>query len=509
MTPSKALFYGCISFILGIFVQLILYHIGYAKNQGLVLGFLVLGILIITVSLALRKNHYIIFGFCAWFLVLGMLRVQISQFYIERDTLQLLNDAPEKITLIGKIIGEPDMRDSVQKLKVKINNSVVLVSTSVYPKYQYLDTLQVTGKLKTPAVFEDFNYRQYLLKDGIYSVMDYATVELVSDKHEYTAFSFIYEKILILKKTLITSVNLHFSLPYNTMVSGIVYGDDKTMPQDLKDKFNATGLSHVTAVSGSNIVILISVVMFFLLTLGLWRQQALYISLIFIWFYILLVAFPASAIRAGIMGSAGLVAQNLGRQNTSWRVIVIAAALMLLQNPFLLLYDIGFQLSFLASLGIIYIYPMLDYFFTSRVLEKMNLKKENTNSIVKNAASIIFVTLSAQILALPIIMYNFGTISIISLVTNLLILPIIPLIMIFGFLVSALGIVWYYFGWFFSLPCWILLTYFLRILDIFSKPWAVLQIQNVSWIWLLGYYAVVFLVIFWLRRFQKSKFLGQ
>src|SRR3989344_2137592 len=183
MTSSKALFYLCIS---------IFFH----------------------------KNYYALIGFCMLFLILGSARLQISEFNVLHNTLSKLIDTPEKITLIGNIIEEPDVRDKMQKLKVhpvkfaignvpssaeqfnwvKINEfeSVVLVTLSPYPEYYYLDTIKITGKLKTPITLEDFNYKNYLMKEGVYSIMDFPKTELITKNHSNDVFSFLYEKTLFL-----------------------------------------------------------------------------------------------------------------------------------------------------------------------------------------------------------------------------------------------------------------------------------------------------------------------
>ncbi len=493
MRPSKALFYLCLYFIGGVALQSLIHNSSLEYVQNLVsymsLGFLMLGILIIIFSFLLKKK-YALMGFYCFFLVLGLLRFQMVEFDMSSSPVRKLNDAPEKIMLAGEVKDEPEISDSFQKIKVAVGGDIVLVTTNLYPRYHYLDQVQITGKLKTPAVFEDFNYKNYLAKDGIYSVMDYAAVDLVSSQHRYTIFSYVYEKILALKAPLIHSIDLAFSIPLNSIIQGIVYGDDSNMPQNLKDEFNATGLSHVTAVSGGNVVIVISMITMLLLALGFWRSQAFYIAFIFIWFYIALVGFPASAVRAGIMGSIAVFAQALGRQNTSFRALVLAAALMLLQNPMLLLYDIGFQLSFLASLGIIHAKPIIDYF----------------SPIKKNIfLDIISVTIAAQIFSLPVIVYNFGNISLVSLITNALVLPAVPFMMVLGFLSSASGIFSHFLGWLFSLPTWFLITYFIKILHLFSRPWAVLIIDNVSWIWLAMYYLIISGGVFWLQKYIRSR----
>ena len=103
-----------------------------------------------------------------------------------------------------------------------------------------------------------FLYKNYLLKEGIYSVMDYPAVQLLAKKHSYTPITYGYEKILWLKSKLIASIDQYLFPPHSFILKGMVFGSDKEMPKDLKDQFNVTGLSHVTAVSGSNIVVLIS-----------------------------------------------------------------------------------------------------------------------------------------------------------------------------------------------------------------------------------------------------------
>jgi competence protein ComEC len=198
---------------------------------------------------------------------------------------------------------------------------------------------------------------------------------------------------------------------------------------------------------------------------------------------------PASGIRAGIMGSLFLLAQKLGRQSMGVRVIVMAGALILAQNPLLLFYDIGFQLSFLAVIGIIYLEPFLK-----------NLIKRLLYKIPENLLSIISTTFAAQIFTLPIMVYNFGNISIISPITNLLVLPVVSVLMIFGFLSSILGVASQFLGWIFSIPCWFLLTYFIKVIDIFSQPWAIKTIENIHWIWLFIFYLLITFIISFLNK---------
>ncbi|MEK9185772.1 MAG: ComEC/Rec2 family competence protein, partial [Patescibacteria group bacterium] len=146
-----------------------------------------------------------------------------------------------------------------------------------------------------------------------------------------------------------------------------------------------------------------------------------------------------------------------------------------------LFYDVGFQLSFLAVLGLIYLEPFIKRFVKF---------------------SIVSTTLAAQIFTLPIMVYNFGNISFVAPVTNFLISPVVYFLMIFGFLASIAGVFSNILGQILSFPCWIFLTYFVKVIDFFSQPWAMKVAQNVSWVWLL----ISYLIIGFFTRFINKKY---
>ncbi len=507
MSSSKSLFLLCLSCMIGIALQSG-FNIG---RSYYVIGFLFVGTITMFSYFIFKKPAVIVIGLSLIFLVIGIARFQITELNIKQDEVRKLNDSPEKIILTGQIISEPDVRDNVQRLKVKMNNSVVLITIGRYPAVNYLDIVKATGKLTTPHMIEDFNYKDYLLKDHIYSVMDFPKLEIVSQEHDFGIAAFLYEQILMVKGKLSKSIQANFSKVQGSIVEGMVLGTSNKMPEDLQNKLNSEGLTHIIAVSGSHIVILTSLIMSLLLILGFWRQQGLYLTVIFIWIYIIFVGLPPSGVRAGIMGTILLVSQILGRQNTSSRTIVLAAALMLLQNPLLLQYDVGFQLSFLASLGIIYGKPLFDIGLNRIGAIGNNISqawfsspaKDFIQNQARNLRDILSVTLAAQLFTLPIVLHYFKSVSLVALLTNLLVLPVVTFIMSFGFLAALLGAVSNFLGWIFYLPCWLLLTYFLKILDIFYQPWALVNFPNISLIWFVLYYIALFSTVFYLQ--QKTK----
>jgi len=503
MTPSKILFWLCISFIVGI---------GFGSffkiPLTVVRGIFVIAIILVFLYLWRKKNIFAVLGFCILFLAIGVMRFSIAELAVQHDSVRLLNDQPKKITLQGTIIDEPEIKNSLQKLKVKIEKteSIVLVVLGRSQEYRYLDVIKVTGYLKTPQEFESFSYKNYLLKDGIYSVMDFPAIEVISQKTDYTFFQFLYKEILWLKTLINSSIENQFSAPHDSLMKGILLGDDRSMPQEIKDKLTSAGVTHLTAVSGGNIVIIVTLLMATLLFVGFSRGQAFYCSVSCMWLYIIMIGFASSGVRAGIMGSLLLIAQQLGRQNTTSRTITLAAALMLLANPFLLRYDIGFQLSFASSLGIIYAKPLIDSFITFKCRFNLPKKQSKLKQFFTKKSlelrDIISMTLSAQLFTLPLVLYSFGASSVVAPLSNLLILPIIPPLMSLGFISALLGTFSHFLGWVFALPCFAFLFYFFKILDIFYQPWALASTPNLSWFFIPLYYGVM-MVGLW--RWQKWK----
>ena len=236
----------------------------------------------------------------------------------------------------------------------------------------------------------------------------------------------------------------------------------------------------------------------FILGMGFWRKQAFYVSLVLIILYILMIGAPASAVRAGILGGLFMLGQQLGRTSTASRAIVFAAAFMLFLNPLLLRFDVGFQLSFLAMLGIIYMQPIF-----SNVFSKI------PNPSIFPVKTMLSSTMSAQIFTLPVLIYSFGYISAVSPLTNILIVPLLAPLTILIFVFGIAGILFFPLGYIFSWLAWLGLTYIIFVIDFFSKiTFAKISIQNAGWLWILIYYLALISFILWQRRNQRLKFLN-
>lgn len=311
--------------------------------------------------------------------------------------------------------------------------------------------------------------------------------------HFFKIFEPNYLGLPALKEKLKTLISENFSSPHSSMLTGIIFGEKRGLSLEWKEKFNKTGLSHIIAVSGIHVVILVIILIWFFISLGLNRSFAFYFILIALWFFIFLTSFQASAIRAGIMGSIFLIGQKLGRQHTSLRALAFVAALMLFLNPQLLRYNLGFQFSFLATLGLICLAPYLE-----NILERIKFLK------FLNLHFLLAATLSAQIFIFPILVYNFGNFSLIAPLTNILILPLLPFLMGFSFIFLLLGLIFSSLAHLISLPIHLFLNYLIFIVSFFSQlPFSFLSFK-ISEFFIFFYYLILALIIFFLHKRNRE-----
>ncbi len=464
---------------------------------------LVVGILLLSVWW--RNKKIVVVGFCLLVLVGGLWRYQLAS-TLDSNTLQLYNDKDE-VVLQGTVVKEPDIRTNEIKLTIESKSvctyatlprcknilGKVLVTVPKYPEYQYGDQLEILGKLQTPAEFEDFNYREYLEKSGIYSVIYWPQEVKLIGRAKGAKF-LVYGKILAFKDKLRGVLNGSLSPPQSSILSAMMLGDKQKLSDSLKEQLNITGTRHIVAISGMHISIISLALMYLLIYLGFWRRHAFWLVLIFISLYIIMIGMPASAVRGGVMGLILAWAQKEGRLRGAARAIIFAAVPMLLINPLLLRFDIGFQLSFCAVLGIIWFKPFFDRWL-GRLPNILRIR------------DILAMTFSAQIATLPILIYNFGRISLISPLVNVLIVPLLPYILGGGFIFGFFGMVWLPLGQILSWPVWLLLTYLSKIINFFSGlSYAAVTAKNIHWLWLVGYYlGLIAILVYW--RNKKRKFL--
>ncbi|MBT3704502.1 DUF4131 domain-containing protein [Candidatus Peregrinibacteria bacterium] len=354
------------------------------------------------------------------------------------DDVSVLNGTGE-FSMTGCVSGEVDVRADRVKYTLtevvisgeegRVYGGKLLVNAAKYPVYEYGDVLSVVGGPVRAEKIDDFDYGKYLERYGIYSMVNNARVMKVGDG----CGSLFFEGIYDLKGKFEEKVSRIYSEPHGSMVAGLLLGVRKGIPEELTLDFNETGLTHIVAISGYNITLVILVVFGMFGFLG--RRARVVVASLFVFVFVVLVGASSAVVRAGIMGVIGLFALYFGRQNQVGYAVVLTAFFMNLWNPKVGPYDVGFQLSFLATLGLIYVSPVIEKAggVFGRALSRVPVMFAVRENLI--------MTLSAQTFALPVILRSFGRFSLICPLANIFVLPFIPLIMLSSFVAIVLSFV--------------------------------------------------------------------
>ncbi|OIP97676.1 hypothetical protein COT69_00280 [candidate division WWE3 bacterium CG09_land_8_20_14_0_10_39_24] len=280
--------------------------------------------------------------------------------------------------------------------------------------------------------------------------------------------------------------------PYAELLAGMTLGI-KNLPQNFSEALIKTGVIHVVVVSGFNVSLVISALFPLLLFFG--RRVSLAISFLGVLSFVCLVGFEPPVIRAGIMGLIMLYGKYRGREKNVLAILFLAGAVMVFINP-LIVYDLSFILSFLATFGLIAFSPILKTYLPFKFY---GLEED------------FIATLCAQILVWPIISYSFGRVSLISPLVNVLILWVVPLVTVMGFLYIAIASILIFINGSFLLAVvsWAIkipLAYFSQVVDLFAKL-SFSQIEfKVNNAFMVGYYLLLALVLLWLTKKKEVTF---
>jgi competence protein ComEC len=419
--------------------------------------------------------------------VIGALRYEIKD-YLPKDK-NLENNLGNKAQLIGIVSDEPTQKENQTQIIVELKNIIIsrttipvygkaMVSTDPNQNLKYGDRVQIEGKLKTPSNFvststNEFNYVGYLLKDEIQYTIDFAKVDIQSRGNGNFLKSILFD----IKNSFTQNLNKNINEPESSLMSGILLGGKNALDKETSNTFRIAGLSHVVALSGYNITIVADSIMKILYFLP--RLAGLFSGIFGIIIFVILSGGSSTAIRAAIMSIIVILSKITHRKYNIGRALMVAGLLMLFVNPKILVYDISFQLSFLATVAIIYLSP-ITYEKLKFVTEKFKLRETLAS------------TLSAQLFVLPLIIYKMGLISFVGLPTNILILPIIPITMLFGFLTGIIG----FFSGILSLPfgliSYLLTHYIIFVAKFFAGlPFSSVTVINFPLIFMVILYVLI------------------
>lgn len=433
------------------------------------------------------------------FLLLGSAYYQFRQPNIDSFHVAFYNDRAYDVLITGALTEPPDYRDRYTNLRIEVEaidtgsgdmpaSGLLLVRVPINETYEYGERIRLRGQLKTPPTGEDFSYRDYLARFGIHSYMTKSEVTRLPGN----SGNFIYVQIFKLKTKLLENTYRLFPDPEASLLAGILFGVQTGLSEKLQQAFKDTGTAHIIAISGFNIAIIAGIFFSIFKNLTNERMGAV-MAVVGIFFYAFLVGGDAAVMRAAFMGSVSLFARQLGRRNMGMNALMAVALLMALINP-LVLWDVSFQLSFFATLGLIlYSEPFSN--FTNRIIEKIT--KEDTSAITRIINENVILTFAAQLTTIPIMAYHFNRISLVSLIANPFILPVQPAVMIVSGLAVLVSLIIYPLG---QIIAWIALPfsiYSIRVVELFAlMPNGVIVLGDSSIWFVLVFYAALLSVTF-------------
>lgn len=415
-------------------------------------------------------------------LLLIILALRFLLFYSHKST---YIDGQE-VSFETTLLSEPSISSNYQRLSASLaSGDKIYITIPRYPEYHYGDTLKISGPIKFSSGTKVSNQRGSLTtNEKTIVTMFFPKIEAVKNEQNYilSVASLVRQKVIILFEKTLDQTS-------SSLLLGIVFGIKKEMPLEFTDSIRKVGIMHVIAASGMNVT-MIAGFLSSLFGFFLNRKAALLLTVVAVLFYAVMSGLQPSIIRAAVMGILVFSAQIIGRQKLSFYILFLTAFLMLFISPNLIT-DIGFQLSFLATFGLLYLKPVFDDFKTFRVVKKLAIGDD------------VSTTIAAQVSTLPVILGNFGAYSLWSILVNGLLLWTIPIIMVLGGIGAIIGIIFEPLGQLFiylSLP---FLLFFEKVVVVFAGLGGSVEISSFPWQMVLGYYFVLIGVVLFIT--QRSK----
>lgn len=396
-----------------------------------------------------------------------------------------------KVFLDGTVVGEPDVRSSGQNLifevtAIRVPDSLtghmqelkvhgkVMVKAQRYPEYFFGEQLVVACQLETPPVFPKFSYAALLAKDAVFALCTRPAITRVNDgKYRRGAFFIDFWKAVFwLKGKILSRTNELFAEPSASLVAGILFGQRRAIPQETLDAFNTTGLTHVLAVSGYNVSMMITVFGYiFQKAARRWRMTGMFGGVLLL---VAFTGFSSSVLRAAWMGCITLLAEIFGRKGRGLQLLLVSGVIMVLVSPRMVLVDMSFQLSFLSTLGILLFMPKIEQFEKNLLEQKRSLWVGKIPAFMREG---FYVTLAAQVFTTPLLIFQFGRVSLIAPFANIFVLPLVPWIMLTGFGAMASSYLFFPLGQFVAALAHTLVVVMLGIVKFFATvPFASVQL---------------------------------
>ena len=399
LRPSEHLRMGLIAFLVGIFVPI----------SGFYMEVLVVCVLFVVAAVIFRKYPFVVLAIFCFAIFWGGWR---GDFDFRNDELASL--VGEEVMVEGTVTTAPDVREDTVRAFVETDKGNFLLVRDQPAVLSYGEQIRVTGKVTRPSSFGDFDYGAYLRRWGAQVIIKNPSgFEVIGSG----AGNVFVRSAQGMRLWLEDNVRRGLPDPHATIAVGVLLGVKSELPVWTQEDFKRSGLQHLLVVSGSNVAIVLAVVAMALARFG--RRAVLIGSLFALFWFVLLVGFDAPVLRAAVMGGVVGIAAALGRFSDARTLILLSGVIIGLVNPLIVRQDIGFHLSFLATVGIVLGTPVLLAWFS----------KLSENKWWKIVALMLAVSCAAQVAVLPVLGRSFGVFPVSGIVANLLAEPLVPLAM--------------------------------------------------------------------------------
>ncbi len=412
--------------------------------------------LLIISSVYFKKKVFIILEII--FLAIGFLLAKSFVVIHQSKIPQSSFNSKQEFT--GIVSGDPDLGLVGTTIVVELKTGDhIQISLPAHTNVSYGDSVSVTGTLHTPKSFmtdtgREFDYPTYLLVHGIVATMSTKQLQVVNH-HNKSRF---VEDLFLVKKYFTNEVQKLFPSPEAGLFAGIVIGEQSLLPKTNLTEFQIAGLTHMIVLSGYNITVVALGAMWVLAIVGLGYRARRVGAIIAIPIFIIMTGMGASSVRAGIMAIIVFLLQLDTRPAHSFRIILLTLSIMVAITPYALLYDPSLHLSFLAFIGLVYVTPITEFLFA-----KYNVADWG------GMRDLLIETMSVQLFVLPYIIWMSGRVSLLILISNLITVPLTPLVMGTGFTVTLLGMIIGPLGQVLAKPISWIMTYMLSVAHIVAS----------------------------------------
>lgn len=421
----------------------------------------------------------------------------------------------KSVIISGNLIKAPDIRKdktflTVETKSIIIDEKSLLTSGKILLKirkqtnlFNYGDFIRVKGFLYQPFIPQDpkaFDYRKYLERKDIFALMSIRSPKYINILFQENKSIFVSKIVLPVKYFILKVFGSNLKDPHHALLSGFVLGERRGIPKEIYQMFTNTGTLHLLAISGSNVGLVVLFCFYFFLLLRIPRKSSYILTIPAVVIFSYITNNEPSVVRASVMASCFLLAFFWEKEKELINILAFSALLILLFSP-LSLFDVGFQLSYAATAGIILLIVNPDSLF-SQIVNRFK-------GIIKNWVVLpSLVSLTATLSTYPIIAYYFNQISIYTFSANLIMVPLVSLSVIIGSTTVIVALLSSTLSGLFSAFNWLCLSLTLKSVSFFSNlPYSTVKVSSPTYLFLIFFYLFI-LSFFAGWKNQKTKRFG-